>query len=306
MKIKHISILAKLKKARTIGGILVIFLTILFFTRALTGYYQQLQISDFSISPFKVLASFLLFVCYLTLRALSWGFLVRFLGDSINKNNSLSVWFFSEVTRYIPGNIWSFAVRAYLARMKKISENVSLLVLPIEVITVATVTSVLSLYAIIKNLERLPVTPLFFMAVLIPPLVLAGFILLQKVIKRLLGKLFSQNLNLKALLRAILLQLIGWSLYSAGAIVLVGGKVENSPLLFSSTLLAWLIGYLSLITPMGLGVRESAFVLLTGNQIGTAQAIVIAIASRLILIVAEITILAFMVVRNRFVQKPIN
>ena len=167
--------------------------------------------------------------------------------------------------------------------------------MPVEVITVTAVTSTLSLYATIKNLERLPVGPTFYIAFTASLVAILGFIILHKTIKRALGKLFMQDLNLKALPVAFMLQTISWSLYSAGTIVLVGnlGEIKNFPLFFSSTLLAWLVGYLSLITPMGLGVREGAFVLLTGGQIGVPQAVVIAVLSRIILIITELTNLAF-------------
>lgn len=302
------NILIKAKGLKTAGAILVILLTAIFFTKTLVEYYEQVRDNFLLISPLKVLASFLLFVSYLTLRALSWRALVHFLGESINKTGSLSVWFFSEATRYIPGNIWSFASRAYLARLRHISDNASLLILPIEVITVTTVTTALSLFALIKNLERLPVNFTFYIVLIAPPITLLGILLLQKTVKRLLEKLFKQDLNLKALLAALMLQIFSWSLYSIGTIVLVSnlGQVENLYLLFSSILLAWLVGYLSLVTPMGLGVRESAFVLLTGGQIGTVQAIIIAVLSRVILIVAEFTILAFLAGANKFVQNTVK
>lgn len=302
------SILIKARGLKTAGAILVILLTAIFFTKTLVEYSEQVRDNFLLTSPLKVLASFLLFVGYLTLRALSWRALVHFLGESINKTSSLSVWFFSEATRYIPGNIWSFASRVYLARLKNISPNASLLVLPLEVATVTTVTALLSSYAIMMNLERLPINFTFYTALIASPIALLGILLLQKPIKRLLRRLFRQDLNLKALLASLVLQIFSWSLYSIGAIVLISnlGQVENLYLLFSSILLAWLVGYLSFVTPMGLGVRESAFVLLTGGQIGIVQAIIIAVLSRVILIIAEFTILAFLAGANKFVQNTVK
>ncbi len=296
----HATHMSKIKIIKTIGTFLVISLAIIFFTKTLTEYYQQLQTSLFSISPLRVVASFLLFIGYLYLRALSWRSLIHFLGENVNKTNSLSVWFFSEATRYIPGNVWAFASRAYLARQIMVSKNVSFLVLPVEVLTVTAVTSLLSLYAVINNLERLPVNSVFYVAILSPLFMLLGFLILQKIIKRVVGKLLSLELNPPAYLKAVLFQLACWSLYSAGTLVLIDGKIDF--LLFSSTILAWLVGYLSLVTPMGLGVRESAFVLLVGEIIGTPQSLVVAIISRVILIVAEMAILAFLSARNKFAK----
>lgn len=291
-----------IKKLRFVGILVVIFVTSIFFTKTLTQYYEQFQTSLLSISPLRVIIAFVLFIGYLCLRALSWRQLVNFLGENVNKTNSLSVWFFSEATRYIPGNIWSFVSRAYFARQEHVSRNASLLVLPIEVMTVASVASALSLYAISKNLERLPVNFFFYSTIILTPVALLAFLLLQKIIRRIFGKLGEVELKPKALLAAILLQLACWSLYSLGTIVLIDGKIDNFPLIYSSTILAWLVGYLSLVTPMGLGVRESAFVLLVGGVIGAAQAVLIAIVSRVILINSELAILLFLVSKKRFTR----
>lgn len=296
------SILLKVKEVRLVGLLIVILITTFFFAQTFAYYYQQIGVALSAISPLEVIASFLFFVGYLCLRALSWRSLIHFLGGSINKLNSLSVWFFSEATRYIPGNIWSFLSRAYLARQKRVSKNTSLFVLPVEVLTVITITTALSMYAIIKNLEKLPVSFVFYTSLVLPPLTLLGIVILQKTIRRTLSRLINLDLNPTEIIKAIILQFASWSLYGLGTIVLIDMKVENLPLLFSSALLAWLVGYLSLVTPMGLGVRESAFVILTGGTIGTAQAFVVAVVSRIILIVAELAILGYLAIRNKFIE----
>lgn len=217
-----------------------------------------------------------------------------FLGESINKTNSLDIWFFSEATRYIPGNIWSFASRVYLSRNKRLSQKTSFLVVPLEIVIVIIATTLLSSYAIIKNLEKLPANlTIFVLTILVFALVL-GLFLLQKNIKAIFTKLFVQELGRGAIAIALVLQIVSWSFYSAGTIVLITNfSMVALPLLFSATLLAWLIGYLSIVTPMGLGVRESAFILLVGSQIGTVQALLAAVLARIVLIVAELANLAF-------------
>lgn len=280
--------------AKTILVILIILITAVFLTKTLLEYYEQAKQAISSISPIKIIAVFLLFLGHFYMRVFSWRSIVSFLGANIRKQDSLPVWFFSEATRYIPGNIWSFASRAYLAQRKGVSTTISILILPIEIIVVIITTSVLSSYAIIKTIEKLPLDLTFYIGILISLVTLIGVFLLYKRIKKILRKLFNLTLNPKEFLTIVLFQTLSWSFYSIGVVVLVNDLPHlNLFLLLSSTLLAWLIGYLSIITPMGLGVREGAFVLLTGQQIGIGQATVVAVLSRTILIVAELTNLAF-------------
>lgn len=54
--------------------------------------------------------------------------------------------------------------------------------------------------------------------------------------------------------------------------------------------LAWFLGYASLLTPSGLGVREGTIVLFLAPMIGTVPATFLAIGSRLAIIVSEVLV----------------
>ncbi len=54
--------------------------------------------------------------------------------------------------------------------------------------------------------------------------------------------------------------------------------------------LAWFLGYASLLTPSGLGVREGTIVLFLAPTIGTVPATFLAISSRLAIIVSEVLV----------------
>lgn len=288
------------KTTKNILGILVIFLTVIFITKTFASYYEQLQQTISSLSPFEVGASFLLFIGYLYMRALSWRFLVISLGGSISKVQALTVWFLSEVTRFIPGNVWAYASRVYLSRQRNLPNNTALLAVPVEIAVVALTTTLLSLFAILNNISSLPLNLTFLFLVLGLLIGLMGLFFFQNVIRRFVSKIISQKLDPIPLLGAFILQACAWFLYSLATIVLVNQLAPKDTLLFlSSSLLAWLVGYLSFVTPMGLGVREGAFIVLTGQQIGIPQAAFIALLSRATLIAAELVNLGFWVIARR-------
>lgn len=297
--LKSILYKISLNRVKTIASIVILLATTIFLTKTLISYYGQIQDIIYSISPIRVVISFCLFLCYLYFRALSWGYLIHFLGASISKANSLSVWFLSEATRYIPGSVWSFVTRSYLAQRKNISRNISILISPVEAIIVITATTILSLYAILNSLKGIQINLTFYILITISLILTLCLLLLNKQITKIIKKLATQALTPKALVTALIYQFLAWSFYSLGYLYIVDLTNINLFLFFSSALLAWLIGYLSIITPMGLGVRESAFVLLTGPQIGTTEAALIAILARIILIVAELSNLIFWTSKKR-------
>lgn len=275
---------------KTITTILILIITTIFLTKTLLSYYDQIQHIIYSISPLRILLSLFFFLAYLYFRALSWKSLIHFLGGSLNKTNSLYIWFFSEATRYIPGNVWSFVSRSYLAQQKKVSRSISILVLPLEAVIVITTTSILSLYSITENLNRFYTSSIFDIVLILSLLITLVLLVLHKPISRILNKLVNERLFPKQIITTLIFQFLSWSLYSIGYLILITDftNIHDPTLLFSSTLLAWLIGYLSIVTPMGLGIRESAFVLLTGPQIGIPQAALIAVLARIIFICSEL------------------
>lgn len=297
-----------MKNVKIVVSIVILLVTSIFLSKTLLNYFEQTKLLIYSVSPFKVLLSIVFFLGYLYLRALSWRSLIFFLGASINVRDSLSVWFFSEATRYIPGSLWSFVSRAYFAQQKNVSRAISILISPIEAIVLVTATISLSLYAILKNLEKLEISSTFYILVIISLIVMLILLVLHRRIIIIFKKLLIQKLVPKNLPKALALQVLSWILYSGGYIILISDYANQDLLnLVSSTILAWLIGYLSIITPMGLGVRETALVLLIGAQIGTPQAVVIGILARVLLAVSELlNLLLYGVSTNNSILKKLK
>ena len=66
-------------------------------------------------------------------------------------------------------------------------------------------------------------------------------------------------------------------------------KLANWPLLFGVSLLSWLIGYLFVIAPGGMGVKEAVIAFSLKPIMPLGIAIIIALGSRIWLILGEIT-----------------
>ena len=76
----------------------------------------------------------------------------------------------------------------------------------------------------------------------------------------------------------------GWALSSALGL----SQAIPAPVAICSFVSAWLIGFLSFLTPAGLGVREAILVALLLPYVPTAQGMLLAVAARLSWTVIEL------------------
>ncbi len=93
--------------------------------------------------------------------------------------------------------------------------------------------------------------------------------------------------------------LVAWLTFSR---VFSGLQTANLPLLAASYALAWFVGFISFITPAGLGIRETTFVLVAQTVTSTAEAGFLAVFVRLWLLVIDI-ILFFVGIVIKFWHK---
>ncbi len=240
-------------------------------------------------------------ITFFFLRGYIWHSLIK---DKINitVRESLYLWAMAELKRYTPGNIWSFLGRAFSFEKKGITKKTTALLLFYEAqffILGAVIASLFSLNFIFETLNiyplKLNITILiyFLLAVL-----LALFTFNQNLLKLFKNKLlssffiifpkFSYQQNLKLLFFSTLaLFSFGFgSYFSAIAIFNLDIRsflVDSSFLTFSL-----LIGYLSIITPMGLGVRELIVILGFSKIIGAENAGVLSVFIRIVLIFSEL------------------
>jgi uncharacterized membrane protein YbhN (UPF0104 family) len=69
---------------------------------------------------------------------------------------------------------------------------------------------------------------------------------------------------------------------------------------------AWLAGLLAVYAPGGLGVREAVLVALLSSRIGAADALVVAAASRLILIFVDVVLAGIATAALRRGRPPLD
>lgn len=276
---------APIALARILGwGVSI--LTIIFVGRILVR--SNLTWSDlFGLRWGMVVIAVLLFQVWYVVRGWIWMRLLDEVGNSIQIRNvgkvgndiprvtRLRQWVASELLRYIPGNVWSFVGR-YKGAKDAGSETKP------AIATIVTEAWILVVGAA----------------------VIAAFALRSESYGQILGlgtALFSLapayakrffTINQQKIYWLALLSIVNWAIYGLAFAILFrampNAPTISLPLLIGANVAAWLLGYLSLITPMGLGVREAVLIQLLGDfGVTNSIAAFAAAIGRVLLILGE-------------------
>jgi len=296
-------------------------LAVVFLIRFTAPKFTSLSDVFSQVQPVLIFWAVLSFCLYYFLRSFIWRDILREQKISLPYRETNWLWALSELQRYIPGSIWSFVSRTVLFSKNndKKKEIAAALVIESELIVLgALLIALLAVPFFLSNFLQLSaVANVFIYGMTVA--VAVGYIYQQKIFQKLKKYLiwpFLQHL-FSTLTPSTQLKLLGASalsffFFGLGYYFAISAFVFLHPQnLFSFIGLfsfALLTGYLSFITPTGLGVREA---IITGGLatagIPISVAGVAAVFGRIILIISELVFLSvaylFHRVRISFVDR---
>ena len=184
------------------------------------------------------------------------------------------LFFQAQLGKYIPGSVWQYAGRAAVARTNGIPVGPVGVSLAVEFAASAVAAGAMAGFL----LGWWGVAILAAVAVFL----VAG------------GRPTRSRLPVAVTIRATLLYLPAWLMLGASfwlcARGLLAVPAHDVAIYIGAFAVAWLAGLLAVYAPGGLGVREAVLVALLSSRIGAANALVVAAASRLILILVDVTL----------------
>jgi uncharacterized membrane protein/uncharacterized membrane protein YbhN (UPF0104 family)/esterase/lipase len=279
-------------------------ISLFFIFRLILGNYSSI------VNPIKQLNLVFLaisigcFFVYFLLRSILWQKIIENKGISLNLKETLYVFSISEIKRYVPGNIWSFLSRSYLLEERGLTKKniFHAIIIEAELIVLSClILSYFALHAIFVNL-------FFDISILLIFFSLSALFIFNKnitIFKNLLSG-FSPVNNLYLLLISIpTFFMFGLASYFA-MISIININLYYITEYISIFVLSLLVGYLSIITPMGLGVREGVITYGLSRFISSTIAATIAIFARIIFIFSELTFLFIIFVLYKSKTKIIN
>ena len=241
----------------------------------------------------------ILFIVYFLLRTYLWKNLISGSGNKFSYLKTSYLWEMSEIKRYTPGNIWSFLSRAKLFSENNVTKKDVTKSLFNEVILIILSCFTISYFYASSFFHNHFISSLLLLSNII-------LILVYSLNGKLRIKFFpkeSIELNFKFYIIAIFAFFIfGLATYFT-AISVIYLNLYNVLSTVSLFVFALLVGYLSIIAPMGLGVREGVTTFGLSSQVSVADAGLIAIFTRIVFILSELIFLTIVSIFNNLKNK---
>ncbi len=273
-------------------SIVAIFFLIKLFLPNLNQILEKIRTPDI----FILIISVVCLTTFYFLRSYLWKMLLKEKGYAIPLKDTAFLWGMSELKRFAPGNIWSFLGKFSVFSKKDVDKKTLGYLILFEAeffVFGCLIISAFSIPFILKYVLSIKQNLILITSVLGVLIFLVSliFIFNQKVKKWKFLPDFPPSTNLSLLFISILaLSFFGMGTYFA--IASISSLNPASIVWFASFFVfSILIGYISFVTPMGLGIREAVLTIGLSKFLTLSLAVVLAIYARIILIISEIVFL---------------
>ncbi|MDX6285646.1 MAG: glycosyltransferase 2 family protein [Frankiales bacterium] len=242
------------------------------------------------------LLAFLLALVGLAAGALAWRALLTDVGVRLPLAATTRVFFVGQLGKYLPGGVWPVVAQMELGHDAGAERRhvgaVSVLVMAVNVVTGLVVAAACLPFTSSSALHRVG-----WLLVLVP----VGVALLHpRVLNEVIGRALrllrreplEQPPSIRGVAAAVAWSLVMWAAFGAHLYVLADPLAESGhrlPLLaVGGYALAWVVGFLVVVAPSGVGVREAMLVLALAPALPAGEATAVALLSRALMTVADL------------------
>jgi uncharacterized membrane protein YbhN (UPF0104 family) len=206
------------------------------------------------------------------------------------------IWFLSNLARYVPGNVWSYVGAVELARREGVARRTTLAVMALTQVLSVGVALAAGLPVLLAERARLG------RPALLGALVVVALAALAALFRRRLLGLARRRLpgfdpaTLAPSAGTVVLLVAGYAAYwvvtGLAFATLVASlyplAAADVPLVVAAYAAAYAAGFLALLTPAGLGVREGVLVIALAPVLPAGPALVVALVSRVWMMLVEL------------------
>jgi uncharacterized membrane protein YbhN (UPF0104 family) len=257
----------------------------------------ELRAHQWTLRPGLLAVSLGLHIIGLLWGVFVWRLLLRQMGYPVGYRALARVWFVSGLGRYIPGKIWQFVGAAHLGAAAGLTSTVT-------VTSLAVHSGIFGIAAILAAAWFLPAEAAASLAPAIGPArLLAPFLLLLvhpsvirtglRLVRRMTGRdLGEWNGRWANGVLLVVLAMGSWIVIGAAFDFFVRSLTTPEGITVGAMIavnaLAFITGYLVFIAPAGLGAKEGALAAMLSTFLPVPVAALVAIATRLWTVAAEI------------------
>jgi uncharacterized membrane protein YbhN (UPF0104 family) len=282
------------------GGLLVAVVGLAVY--GLASQWTQVHADLAKLAWYDVTGAALCAIAGLGCMMLAWRALLADLGSPLPRPAATRVMFVGQLGKYVPGAVWAVAAQVELARDYEVPRRRSAtasLVAMATTLVVGLIAAGVTLPLISASAARhywwvLAITPLA-VACLYPPIIKFGLDLVLKAARK---APLEKSVSVAGMARALAWTTLGWLFYGAHAWLLIrefagrgegrGGGWDLLALSLGAYALAWSVGFLIIFFPGGIGPREVALIAVLAPVMPSASALVVALASRVVMTVGDL------------------
>lgn len=209
----------------------------------------------------------------MTAIACGWIVLVRCEGASARSGTVIGWYFMGEITKYLPGGLWSVVGRGELVA-REIGRRGAYASVTHSLLLLFGVAAVPSVVAVLGSSQWSTLVRLLcavILAAVLPAVLLFVRRPLQTAVQ--VVTWYAVAWVAIGLTTVLIAQALGVDIGSIDALTI--------------TAAAWLAGFVIVFVPGGVGIREAAFVALAPTTVSPSQALAIALCARLIFVTAD-------------------
>jgi uncharacterized membrane protein YbhN (UPF0104 family) len=276
------------------GGLLVIAAGLAVY--GLASQWPQVHAALAKLDGYDVAGAAVSVIAGLGCMLLAWRALLADLGSPLPLSAAIRVMFVGQLGKYVPGAVWAVAAQVELARdydvPRRRSATASLVsmatTLVVGLIAAGIMLPLTSAHAARHYWWVLAITPLA--AACLPPKVIKfGLDLVLRVLRQ---PPLEESVSGPGMARALAWTTLGWLCYGAHAWFLISVFAGKGGHVFALSLgayaLAWSVGFLIIVFPGGIGPREIALVAVLAPVMSSASALVVALASRVVMTIGDL------------------
>lgn len=251
------------------------------------------QLDQFSLGWSALALGFVL--AGLGANAMTWRSLLDDLGSPLPRAAAGRIFLLGQLGKYLPGSVWPVVAQMELGRRYDVPRRRSGATSVVAIVLGVTVGAVLAaatLAVASRDLTShywllllgLPVG----LALLWPPFLSA---LVDRGLRLIRREPLEHPLSFGGVARAVAWSLLSWVLLGLHVWALGRDLQAVRPVLVLSIgafAAAWTIGFLVLVAPAGVGVREAVLVLVLGDALPPGQLLLLVLVSRLLMTVGDV------------------
>jgi hypothetical protein len=287
------------KPVKIVISLLIVGVVIYYIARTLAQNSGQLREYHLTFRFGWLALSFGLMLASHLLLPWIWSLLFRCFGLSVGYADSLEVLFLSYLTRYVPGRVLTILSQIGLAGQKKIPAEVS-----------ATTAVLYQLISVLAGLEVFLLTVLVWpvLAMVSKAVALAAGVLLvfvstrtalvrtvvRAVIKKIKGAEAPFELGAGRVLAIQAVLLSSWLIFAGAVYCLLRSFIDTdlagALIVTGIQAVSWLVGYYTLFSPGGLGIREGVQIVMLKGFFPAALAVLIPVVLRLWMTLGDVLV----------------